>query len=46
MVCRISWKRGLAALVFLAAAVLCLVLAMSSCKKSRRKSRSACRDRV
>lgn len=33
MVCRISWKRGVAALVFLAAAVLCLVLAMSSCKK-------------
>ncbi len=38
MVCRISWKRGLAALVFLAAAVLCLVLAMSSCKKSGGKA--------
>lgn len=34
MVCRVSWKRGLAALVLMAAAVLCLVLAMSSCNKS------------
>ena len=34
MVCRISWKRGVAALVFLAAAALCLILAMSSCQKS------------